>query len=408
MALIVQKYGGSSLASIDFIKNIAKKIISSYEQGNKLVVIVSAMDDTSDKLSSMVGQISKLTTKDQWAEYDTVISSGEQISSGLLALELLSLGFKSRSYQAWQLPILSDNTHGNAKISHINDKILIDALDRGEIPIISGFQGITEKSRISSLGRGGSDITAVAIAVVLRADRCELYKDVAGVYNIDPKIIENSCKLDHVSYEEMLEISASGAKILHKDAVAIAMKRKLPVHVLSSFIEGSGTKLVSNYSENPKRTITAIVHSYDYNKIRLKEIPLHDKILSSVTKAIDEVSYEMMSQDIKNEKSEVSFIVTKQNTDKAIYHLENFQKSIQYQEIITDEEVVKISIIGQNIGSDSLIAERIFSSLAKNDIEIMLVASLKIKITILIAKEQLFLAIKILHNEFNLNYQEGL
>jgi aspartate kinase len=399
MAIIVQKYGGTSVASVDRIKNVAKKIIAEIERGNKVIVVVSAMAGETNKLVSFANQISKLTTSEELAEYDVVVSAGEQVTSGLLALELIALGKKARSWQAWQLPIISDEIHSNAKISYIDNKKLLASIENDEIPIIAGFQGCSSYGRTTTLGRGGSDTSAIAIAAAIGADRCDIYTDVDGVYDADPRMVPEALKLDKISYEEMLEMSLMGSKVLHSTSVEIAMKYNLPVTVLSSLSNKSGTILVDKEQTKDQKPMMAISHSQNNVKITLKDVPDQPGSLAALFESLREanITPEMISQNIVEQKASIVFIIEKENLNKLVHHLENKRSEIKYQTMLTDDHVAKISVIGSGIRSNKDVPEKIFSALAAKKINIMLVATAEIKITILISSEDLLSAVQTLH-----------
>ncbi len=399
MAIIVQKYGGTSVASVDRIKNVAKKIIAEIERGNKVIVVVSAMAGETNKLVSFANQISKLTTSEELAEYDVVVSAGEQVTSGLLALELIALGKKARSWQAWQLPIISDEIHSNAKISYIDNKKLLASIENDEIPIIAGFQGCSSYGRTTTLGRGGSDTSAIAIAAAIGADRCDIYTDVDGVYDADPRMVPEALKLDKISYEEMLEMSLMGSKVLHSTSVEIAMKYNLPVTVLSSLSNKSGTILVDKEQTKDQKPMMAISHSQNNVKITLKDVPDQPGSLAALFESLREanITPEMISQNIVEQKASIVFIIEKENLNKLVHHLENKRSEIKYQTMLTDDHIAKISVIGSGVRSNKDVPEKIFSALAAKKINIMLVATAEIKITILISSEDLLSAVQTLY-----------
>jgi aspartate kinase len=401
MAIIVQKYGGTSVANIDLIKNTAKKIIAEIQQGNKVIVVVSAMAGETNKLVSFANQISKLTTKEELAEYDVVVSAGEQVTSGLLALELIALGKKARSWQAWQLPIISDEVYGNANISYIDNKKLLESVANDEIPIIAGFQGCNQRERVTTFGRGGSDTSAIAIAAAVGAERCDIYTDVDGVYDVDPKIVPEALKLDKISYEEMLEMALMGSKILHSTSVEIAMKYSLPVTVLSSLSNKAGTMLVKQDQTKDQKPIMAISHSENDVKITLDGIPDQPGSLAALFDSLKEanITPELISQNITDQKASIVFTIDKQNLNKIIHHLENKRNDIKYQNMTIDDNVAKISVIGFGVRSNKNITTKLFSILAEKEINIMLFAIFEIKVIILISAEHLLLAIKTLHAE---------
>ncbi len=268
MSLIVQKFGGTSVGDIEKIKNVAKKVKKELDLGNKVIVVVSAMSGVTNKLVGYANEVSKLTTDESLAEYDSIVASGEQITSGLLALELQSNGYKSRSFLGWQAPVKTDSTHSKARIKEINGEVLLKSLETHDVIVVAGFQGVNDKNnRIATLGRGGSDTSAVAIAAAVKADRCDIYTDVEGVFTTDPRITDKARKLNKIAYEEMLEMAYSGSKVLQTRSVAMGMAHNVRIRVLSTFSNGSGTILVNNEEIMERRLITGISYSKDDARI---------------------------------------------------------------------------------------------------------------------------------------------
>lgn len=400
--IVVQKFGGTSVADINCIQNVAEIICQEKNAGSDVVVVVSAMAGVTDDLVKKVSQISYLDNDNVRKEYDVAISAGEQISSALLALMLQKKGYKARSWLSWQLPIISDSNHGKAEILSINIQKILNALKNDEIPVIAGFQGVYE-DRITTIGRGGSDNTATAVAAALSAKRCDIYTDVNGVFTADPNIVKDAKKLDSISYEEMLELSSLGAKVLNTKSVETAMKYKVPLRVLSSFEKNSGTVCISD-SNNTSRLVTAITHSTDEARITI-EIPLKYGITPIFTLLAEhKIKLDMIIQNVSKDKQyvDLTFTTTKSDLQRAISLLEANKKLLGYTKIDQDINVSKVSIVGVGMKSNSAVAHCMFEALSEKNIEIMLISTSEIKISVLIQEEYTELALRTLHQKFNL------
>jgi aspartate kinase len=385
MSLIVQKFGGTSVADIEKIKNVAKIAKKELKDGNKLIIVVSAMSGVTNQLVSYANKNSKLLDNDALAEYDSILASGEQVTSGLLALELQSLGYKSRSFLGWQIPIKTDNSHGKARIEEINGKTLINSLKSNDVLVVAGFQGIDiNTGRITTLGRGGSDTSAVAIAAAVKADRCDIYTDVTGVFTTDPRITDKARKLDKISYEEMLEMAHSGSKVLQTRSVAMAMTHNVRTRVLSSFSKNSGTILVNNEEIMERRLITGISSSKNDVRITLKNMPDHTGLSSSIFGALaeSEINVDMIVQNISSDgKSvDITFTIPKDDYKRAIKAIEEVKNEINYSDISTNKDVAKITVVGVGMASNSGIAHTMFKTLSDNNINIFLISTSEIKI----------------------------
>lgn len=411
MALIVQKFGGTSVGDISRIKNVAKKVKAELDKKNKVIVVVSAMSGVTNQLVSYCNEVSKLTDNESLAEYDSILSSGEQITCGLLALELQSIGYKSRSFLGWQIPLTTDNVFSKARIDKIDGVFLKSQLETYDVIVIAGFQGVYDKDkRISTLGRGGSDTSAVAIAAAVKADLCDIYTDVDGVYTTDPRITEKARKLNKVTYEEMLEMAYSGSKVLQTRSVAMAMSHAVRVRVLSSFQEAndsSGTILVNNDEEiMERRVITGISYSKNDVQIMLTKMPDHPGLSASIfgSLAQKEVNVDMIVQNVSSDgKSvDITFTASKDELERAKIAIENVKNEVKYQQMHIDENIAKISVIGVGMISHSGVAHTMFKTLASKGINIIAISTSEIKISVLIAKEYGELAVRILHDAYGL------
>ncbi|MBU6338749.1 MAG: aspartate kinase [Rickettsiales bacterium] len=410
--LIVQKFGGTSVGDIARIKNVAKKVKQEIELGNKVVVVVSAMSGVTNQLVDYCNQVSSLTNDAALSEYDSIVASGEQVTCGLLALELQSIGYKSRSFLGWQIPLTTDAVHSKARIEEIDGDNLLNAMAEYDVVVIAGFQGIyTKTNRIATLGRGGSDTSAVAIAAAIKADRCDIYTDVDGVYTTDPRITDKARKLNKVTYEEMLEMAYSGSKVLQTRSVAMAMAHNVRVRVLSTFAEttaDSGTILVNNEEEiMERRLITGISNSKNDVRITLREMPDHPGLSAMIFGALSEaeVNVDMIVQNISADSKtvDITFTTEKTELERAKAAIESIKPKTRYQELLIDESIAKISVIGVGMISHSGVAHTMFKTLSEKGINILLISTSEIKISVLIAKEYSELAVRILHTAYGLD-----
>jgi aspartate kinase len=406
MAIIVQKFGGTSVADLKRIKNVAKIVLKEKAKGNKVVVVVSAMATVTNNLVELAKQASSLENNDMLAEYDSILSTGEQISSALLALILQSHKIKARSWLGWQIPIITNNLHSKAKIKEINiDKIQED-LDADTTPVIAGFQAFTDENRISTIGRGGSDTTAVAIAAALKAERCDIYTDVDGVFTADPRIVSTASKLDKISYEEMLELASLGAKVLHTRSVVMAMKHCVLVRVLSSFNEDSGTILTNEDKEMEQRLVTAITCTRDEARVTLSGVPKSIGVTAVFSLLAEHsINIDMIVQNISNNSNniDITFTSSKNDLPKVVSLLEKNKEMLKYLTLDSDANVSKVSAIGVGMLSSAGVAQEMFKALADKSIEIIVISTSEIKISVLIAEEYMELAVRTLHSTFKLD-----
>ncbi len=410
--LIVQKFGGTSVGDIVRIKNVAKKVKFELERKNKVIVVVSAMSGVTNQLVDYSNQVSSLMSDESLAEYDSIVATGEQITSGLLALELQSIGYKARSFAGWQIPIKTDEIHSKARIDEIDGEFLLKNLEEFDVIVVAGFQGINQKTnRISTLGRGGSDTSAVAIAAAVKADLCDIYTDVNGVYTTDPRITEKARKLKKVTYEEMLEMAYSGSKVLQTRSVAMAMAHNVRVRVLSTFEEitdSSGTILVNNNEEiMERRVITGISYSKNEVHITLSQMPDHPGLSAAIFGALaaKEVNVDMIVQNISADGKfvDITFTAGKEELERAKAAIESVKDQVKYSKLKIDDNIAKISVIGVGMISHSGVAHTMFKTLADKGINLLLISTSEIKISVLISKEYGELAVRVLHDAYGLS-----
>ena len=404
MELVVLKFGGTSVADVPQIKKIALKVKGEVDQGNKVIVVVSAMSGVTNNLIDLVNQTSKNFSL---SEYDVVLSTGEQITSALLSIALEELSLKARSWMGWQVPIVSDNTHGKAVIKDIKTSNIMGSIKNGYIAIVSGFQGISEDNRITTLGRGGSDTTAVALAAAFSADRCDIYTDVEGVYTTDPRIVKKAKKLDFITYEEMLELASQGAKVLQTRSVALAMKYNVNLRVLSSFANVPGTLIAEERGNMEKSEISGIAHSLNEAKITLSDIPDQPGQAANIFGALAEFSVNVdmivQSSSINHGSTDMTFTIPETDLLMAEKVIKKIKGNIGFKKFTSETNVVKISIVGNAMRSQSGIAKTMFQTLAKNHINIQVISTSEIKISVLISSEYYELAMRSLHLAFNLD-----
>jgi aspartate kinase len=410
--LIVQKFGGTSVGDITRIKNVAKKVRAELDKKNKVIVVVSAMSGVTNQLVDYCNQVSSLMSDESLAEYDSIVATGEQITCGLLALELQSIGYKARSFLGWQLPISTDDVHSKARIDAIDGAALLKSLEEFDVVVIAGFQGIhLESNRVTTLGRGGSDTSAVAIAAAVKADLCDIYTDVNGIYTTDPRITDKARKLKKVTYEEMLEMAYSGSKVLQTRSVAMAMSHNVRVRVLSTFedvTESSGTILVNNNEEiMERRVITGISYSKNEVHITLEKMPDHPGLSAAIfgVLAQKEVNVDMIVQNISADGKfvDITFTTGKEEIERARLAIESIKNEVKYAELKIDDNIAKISVIGVGMISHSGVAHTMFKTLADKGINLLLISTSEIKISVLIAKEYGELAVRVLHDAYGLS-----
>ena len=401
--LIVKKFGGTSVADAERIEAVADNVEVEIQKGNKVTVVLSAMGKSTDSLIELAKEINP---DPDLREYDALVSTGEQISVALLAMALLKRGIKGKSYTAYQLGIKTNSSHSRARILDVEVSKITDELNQGIVPVITGFQGMNESGDITTLGRGGSDTTGVALAVALEADECQIYTDVDGVFTTDPRVYDKARLLKAVSFEEMLELSSSGAKVLQLRAVEYASKFKLPLRVLSSFKEGEGT-LVQEEKNIMERPIVSGISSIDSeSKLTIRGVPdipgVAAKILSPISEAGIEV--DVIVQNISAENNtDFTFTVGKDDSKKAEEILQKSSLSLGAGSIDVDDDIAKISIVGRGMRAHAGVASKMFQALAKSEINISMITTSEIKISVVIKKSEMTRAVKALHDAFDLD-----
>jgi aspartate kinase len=404
MARIVQKFGGTSVADPERIKAVALRVKKEVDAGNEVAVVLSAMAGTTNQLVEFTEQTSSLHDA---REYDAVVASGEQITIGLLAMALQSLGISARSWLGWQIPIHTSGVHGKAHIEHIETAELDKRMKSGEVPVIAGFQGLGPDNRITTLGRGGSDTSAVALAAALNADQCDIYTDVDGVYTTDPRIVAKARKLEKITYEEMLEMASLGAKVLHTRSVQLAMKEGVRLQVLSSYKDEPGTLVVDEDEIVEQAIVSGIAYSRDEAKITLVGVSDKPGIAAKIFGPLADasVNVDMIVQNVSADgnKTDLTFTVTRGDLDLAVKTLEDSRDQLEYVDLISDADVVKISIVGVGMRSHAGIAQQMFSTLAERGINIQVISTSEIKVSVLIAEEYTELALRALHTTYGLD-----
>ena len=403
MSIIVKKYGGTSVSSITKIKNIAKKIQLDHKQGKKIVVVLSAMGDSTDQLVKLA---EKVTYSPNPRDYDLLLSTGEQVSTSLLSIALNELGVKANAYTGWQAGIETDNTHNKARISRVSTKRIKASLRKNEIVIVAGFQGINKNLDITTLGRGGSDTTAVALAAALNAKECQIFSDVDGVYTTDPRLCLKAKKLDKLTYEEMLEMSGLGSEILQLRSVEFASKYNVPLRVLHAHNPGNGTLIKKEEKKVEGALISGIAFTKDEAEIMMKGVKDQPGVAAKILGPIGEANIEvdMIVQNVGSDGlADFTFTVSRNDFKKAIQVIEKNKKIMGYSEIITTKNIVKISLVGVGMRSHAGIAGKMFKCLAKKKINIRMISTSEIKISVIIQQKNLEKAIQALHNEFRLD-----
>ena len=404
MARIVMKFGGTSVGDIDRIKNVARRVKAETDAGNQVAVVVSAMSGTTNQLVDWCKQIAPLHDA---REYDAVVATGEQVTTGLLSLALHELGVQARSWCGWQLPIVTDGVHGKARIISIDTDDMIARMMDGQVAVVAGFQGVGPENRISTLGRGGSDTSAVALAAALKADRCDIYTDVDGVYTTDPRIVKTARKLNKITYEEMLELASVGAKVLQTRSVEMAMKHRVRVQVLSSFVDAPGTLVCDEDEIVEKELVSGIAYSRDEAKITLVRVPDQPGVAAAIFGPLAEaaVNVDMIVQNVSEDgkSTDLTFTVGNADLDRAKKVLEEAQGKLSYERMISDSDVVKVSVIGVGMRSHAGIAQKMFQTLASEGINIQVISTSEIKISVLIEEKYTELALRALHTAYGLD-----
>ena len=402
MARIVQKFGGTSVGDIARIKNVAQRVKAEVDRGNQIAVVVSAMSGVTNQLVAYCSDIAKI--HDQ-REYDAVVATGEQVTSGLLAIALQELGVQARSWAGWQIPITTDDAHGKARIVSIDGAGIIKQMEAGQVAVIAGFQGLGPEGRVTTLGRGGSDTTAVAIAAAVKADRCDIYTDVDGVYTTDPRIVPTARKLDKITYEEMLESASLGAKVLQTRSVEMAMKHHVRVQVLSSFTDTPGTLVCDEDEIVEKELVSGIAYSRDEAKITLVGVEDHPGIAAGIFGPLAgaNINVDMIVQNISHDgTTDITFTTSRTELDRALKVVKDSMK-VPYKSLASDKSVVKVSVIGVGMRSHAGVAQTMFKALADKNINIHVISTSEIKVSVLISEEYTELALRALHTAYGLD-----
>ena len=410
MARIVMKFGGTSVADLDRIRNVAARVKREVDAGNEVAVVVSAMAGVTNQL---VGWCQQLSPLHDAREYDAVVATGEQVTSGLMAIALQEIGVEARSWHGWQIPLKTDGAHGKARIDSIDGDELIRRMGLGQVAVVAGFQGIGPDNRITTLGRGGSDTSAVALAAALKAERCDIYTDVDGVYTTDPRIVAKARKLAKIAYEEMLELASVGAKVLQTRSVELAMKERVRVQVLSSFADNTalggdlpGSLVVDEDEIVEKELVAGIAYSRDEAKVTVRRVPDRPGIAAAIfgPLAAAGVNVDMIVQNISADgTTDMTFTLGRTDLPRARKTLDENRAAIGYSEIQTDPDVAKISVVGVGMRSHSGVASKMFRTLADKGINIQVISTSEIKVSVLIGAEYTELAVRALHTAYGLD-----
>ncbi len=408
MARIVMKFGGTSVADLDRIRNVARRVKRQVDAGHQVAVVVSAMSGVTNQLVAWCQALAPLHDA---REYDAVVATGEQVTSGLTAIALQEIGVDARSWSGWQIPLHTDGAHGKARIERIEGAVLLERMAMGQVPVVAGFQGIGPDNRVTTLGRGGSDTSAVALAAALKADRCDIYTDVDGIYTTDPRIVARARKLDKIAYEEMLELASVGARVLQTRSVELAMKENVRVQVLSSFKdapeEGTGGSLVVDEDEIVEQEIVSgIAYSRDEAKITVRRVPDRPGIAAAIFGPLTEanVNVDMIVQNMSADgTTDMTFTVGRADLALAQTTLDRAAASVGYAEILTDPEVAKISVVGVGMRSHVGVANTMFRTLAEKGINIQVISTSEIKVSVLVGAEYTELAVRALHTAYGLD-----
>ncbi|BCN92923.1 aspartokinase [Thiomicrorhabdus immobilis] len=407
MALIVQKFGGTSVGNVERIQHVATQVAKSVSEGNQVVVAVSAMSGETNRLTALAQEMQSRPSK---REMDVLLTTGEQVTIALLSMALQERGCPAISYTGWQVPITTDNVHSKARIEKIDGEKILAQVAQGKVVVVAGFQGVTTDGDITTLGRGGSDTTAVALAAALNADECQIYTDVDGVYTTDPRVVPEAKRLERVTYDEMLELASLGAKVLQIRSVEFASKYNVPLRVLSSMKEGGGTLITTedNFKDNDmeKPLISGIAFSRDEAKLMILGVPdkpgVAYQILGPISDANIEIDMIIQNQGVDG-NTDFTFTVSRNDMEPAFEILEGIATQLGAREVLSDDTIVKISMVGVGMKSHSGIASTMFKTLAENDINIQMIGTTEIKISVVIDEPSLELAVQSLHEAFELD-----
>jgi aspartate kinase len=403
MPRIVMKFGGTSVADLDRIREVALRVKREHNAGNQVAVVVSAMAGATNRL---VGWCQTLAPLHDAREYDAVVATGEQVTAGLLAIALQEIGIEARSWQGWQIPIRTDAAHAKARIVSIDASDLIERMGRGQVAVVAGFQGLAPDNRIATLGRGGSDTSAVALAAALQADRCDIYTDVDGIYTTDPRIVPQARKLAKISYEEMLELASVGAKVLQIRSVELAMNERVRVQVLSSFEDKPGTLVVDEDEIVEKELVSGIAYARDEAKITLRRVADRPGIAATIFGKLAEenINVDMIVQNTAADgTTDMTFTIGKTDLPRSHADLMSIRDQVGWSEVLEDPNVSKISVVGVGMRSHAGVANTMFRALADKAINIQVISTSEIKVSVLIASEYTELAVRALHTAYGLD-----
>jgi len=402
MALIVQKYGGTSVGTVEKIRNVAKRVARTKEQGNDVVVVVSAMSGETNRLLGLAHQISEMPSE---RELDVVAATGEQVTIGLLAIALTEMGCKAKSFLGFQIPVLTDAAYVKARIRQIRGETITQALKEGYVAVVAGFQGIDDSGSITTLGRGGSDTSAVAVAAALKADVCEIYTDVDGVYTTDPNICADARKLDKISFEEMLELASLGAKVLQIRSVEFGMKYGVRIHVRSSFNDNPGTIVTTEEEIMETAVVSGVAYSKNEAKVTVVKVPDRPGIAAKLFKPLSEANIvvDVIVQNVSvTGFTDLTFTIGRTDFKKAVQITEKAAKEVGAERIVGDDKIAKVSIVGMAMRSHSGVALKVFETLAAEGINILGISTSEIKVSVLIEEKYTELAVRVLHAAFGL------
>ncbi|CAI8317084.1 MAG: Aspartate kinase [SAR116 cluster bacterium] len=404
MARIVQKFGGTSVGDLDRIRNVAQRVKSCVEAGDEVAVVVSAMAGTTNQLVEWAKQVGPMHDA---REYDAIVSTGEQVTVGLLSIALQNIGVDARSWLGWQIPLRTDEVHGAARIEEIQADEIIKRLEQGQVAVVAGFQGIAPDGRISTLGRGGSDTSAVALAAAIQADRCDIYTDVDGVYTTDPRIMPKARKLDSITFEEMLEMASAGAKVLQTRSVAMAMRHHVNLQVRSSFTDAPGTLVQNEEKQMEKQKVSGIAYSAEEAKITVVGLPDKPGIAAKIFGVLADlhINVDMIVQSASADlqKTDITFSLARIDLEKAVSDLTNLKDELAFERLVHDNNIAKISVIGTAMRTQSGIAKRMFEVLSEKQINMQVISTSEIKISVLIQADYTELAVRSLHDAFELD-----
>ncbi|MDY0263383.1 aspartate kinase [Syntrophotalea acetylenica] len=406
MALVVQKYGGTSVGTVDRIRNVARRVAKTYDDGNDVVAVVSAMSGETNKLVTLANEMCDFPSE---REYDVLVATGEQVTISLLSMCLNSMGYKAKSYLGHQIPIITDSTFSKARIEEIGDRNIREDLKNGNIIVVAGFQGVDREGNLTTLGRGGSDTSAVAVAAALKADVCEIYTDVDGVYTTDPRIVTDATKIDKISYDEMLEMASLGAKVLQIRSVEFAKKYGVVVHVRSSFNDNPGTLVTKEDEDMETVLVSGITYNKDEAKISVMGVPdkpgIAARLFTPLTTA--NITIDMIIQNVSNDGlTDLTFTVPHGDFKKALKAVEETALEIGAAGVRSDENIAKVSIVGVGMRSHSGIASKMFQVLSQEGINIQMISTSEIKVSCIVDAKYTELAVRVLHQAFGLDKKD--